>query len=306
MTRRFLLKLQVHRRPVAVLVMILACFGSTAAGQAPGRDWSAVEKALGRRGLSQPTDVMRFGFPRGDLQVAIGNVQLLPAFALGGWVAFHAEGAATTMMGDLVLTEAEVTPVLDRLRQDGVRITAVHNHLLGETPRITYAHIHGHGDPARLAETVHAALALTQTPLGQPPAVMPVRLDLDTTAITKALGISGRANGGVYQVSVPRATTVREEGRIVPPAMGLSTAINFQPLGGNRAAITGDFVMVASEVDAVQRALRASGISITALHSHLTDEQPRLFFMHFWAVDDATTLARGLRSALDRMAVKRS
>jgi hypothetical protein len=286
--------------------MTLACFGSSAAGQAPGRDWSAVEKALGRRGLLQPNDVMRFGFPRGDLQVAIGNVQLLPAFALGGWVAFHAESAATTMMGDLVLTEAEVTSVLDRLRQDGVRVTAVHNHLLGETPRITYAHIHGHGDPARLAETVHAALALTQTPLGQPPAVMPVRLDLDTTAITNALGISGRANGGVYQVSVPRATRVREEGRIVPPAMGLSTAINFQPLGGNRAAVTGDFVMVASEVDAVQRALRASGISITALHSHLTDEQPRLLFMHFWAVDDATTLARGLRSALDRMAVKRS
>lgn len=306
MTQLFQLKLQIHRRAAAVVAMVLACLGSTAAGQAPARDWSAVEKALGRRGLVQPNDVMRFGFPRGDLEVAIGNVQLLPAFALGGWVAFHPEGAATTMMGDLVLTEAEVTPVLDRLRQDGVRVTAVHNHLLGETPRITYAHIHGHGDPARLAETVHAALVLTKTPLGQPPAVMPVRLDLDTTAIAKALGFSGRANGGAYQVSVPRATAVREEGRVVPPAMGLATAINFQPLGGNRAAITGDFVMVASEVDAVQRALRASGISITALHSHLTEEQPRLLFMHFWAVDDATTLARGLRSALDRMAVKRS
>lgn len=295
-----------HRRRLLTLAaMMLTSVGSTAAGQTPSHDWSAVEKALGRRGLAQPNDVVRFGFPRGDLQVAIGDVQLLPAFALGGWVAFHAEGNAATMMGDLVLTEADVTPVLDRLRQDGVRVTAVHNHLLGESPRITYAHFHGHGDPTRLAETVHAALALTQTPLGQPPAVMPVRLDLDTAAIAKALGVSGRANGGVYQVGIPRAGAVHEDGRVVPPAMGLATAINFQPLGANRAAITGDFVMVASEVDAVQRALRAAGISITALHSHLTEEQPRLLFMHFWAVGDATTLARGLRSALDHMAVKR-
>lgn len=295
-----------HRRLFALAAITLAGARSTAAGQTPSHDWSAVERALGRRGLVQPNDVVRFGFPRSDLQVAIGDVQLLPAFALGGWVAFHSEGNAATMMGDLVLTDAEVTPVLDRLRQDGVRVTAVHNHLLGESPRITYAHIHGHGDPAKLAETVHGALALTQTPLGQPPAVMPVRLDLDTAAITKALGVSGRANGGVYQVGVPRAGAVRDDGRVVPPAMGFATAINFQPLGGNRAAITGDFVMVASEIDAVQRALRAGSISITALHSHLTDEQPRLLFMHFWAVGDATTLARGLRSALDHMAVKRS
>lgn len=296
----------VHRRLFMSVAVALACVGSAAAGQAPSHDWSAVEKALGRRGLAQPGDVMRFGFARGDLQVSVGDVQLLPAFALSGWVAFHPEGAVATMMGDLVLTDADVIPVIDRLRQDGVRVTAIHNHLLGEMPRVTYAHIHGHGDPARLAETVHAALALTQTPLGQPPAVMPVRLDLDTSAIVKALGVSGRANGGVYQVSVPRAAAIRDGGRVMPPAMGLATAINFQPLGGNRAAITGDFVMIASEVDAVQRALRAGGISITALHSHLTDEQPRLLFMHFWAVGDATTLARGLRSALDQMAVKRS
>lgn len=285
---------------VATLAISIPCVA-----QQPGHDWSAVEQALGRRGLVQPDGVIRFGFPRSDLQVDVGDVRVLPAFALGSWVAFRPEGARATMMGDLVLTEDELGPVTDRLREGGVDVTAVHNHLLGETPRVLYTHIHGHGDPARLARSVHAALALSKTPLGTPPAVMPVRIDLDTAAVAKALGISGRVNGGVYQVSVPRAGAIREGGASVSPAMGVATAINFQPLGGGRAAITGDFVMIAPEVDAVQRVLRAHHIAITALHSHMTDEQPRLLFMHFWAVDDAVTLAQGLRAALDKMAVVR-
>ena len=288
------------RTVVATAAISLPC-----AGQRPAHDWSAVEQMLGRSGLVQPDGVIRFGFPRGDLQVDVGGVRVLPALALGSWVAFRPEGARATMMGDLVLTEDELGPVTDRLREGGVDVTAVHNHLLGETPRVLYAHIHGHGDPARLAQSVHAALALSKTPLGTPPAVTPVRIDLDTAAVAKALGASGRVNGGVYQVSVPRAGPIREGGAAVSPAMGVATAINFQPLGGGRAAVTGDFVMIASEVDAVQRALRAHHIAITALHSHMTDEQPRLLFMHFWAVDDAVTVAQGLRAALDRMAVAR-
>jgi hypothetical protein len=275
-----------------------------ASGQS--RDWSAVEQALGRRGLIQPGGIMRFGFPRSDLNVTVGDLKLLPAFALGGWVAFRPEGSSATVMGDLVLTEDEVNTVADRLRQGGVAVTAIHNHLAHESPRVLYAHIHGHGDATRLAETVQAALATTQTPLGQPPAVMPVRIDLDTAAIAKTLGASGRVNGGSYQVGVPRARPIVEGGRALPPSMGVATAINFQPTGGNRAAVTGDFVMIASEVPRVQRALRDNHIEITALHSHMLDEEPRLFFMHFWAVDDAVTLARGLRAALDQMAVKHS
>lgn len=285
---------------VAVLVFSVPCTAQT-----PAHDWSAVEQALGRRGLAQPDGVIRFGFPRGDLQVNVGDVRVLPALALGSWVAFRPEGARATMMGDLVLTEDELGPVTDRLREGGVDVTAIHNHLLGETPRVLYAHIHGHGDPARLARSVHAALALSKTPLEPPPAIMPVRIDLDTAAVAKALGASGRVSAGVYQVSVPRAGSIREGGAALSPAMGVATAINFQPLGGGRAAVTGDFVMIASEVDAVQRALRAHHIGITALHSHMTDEQPRLLFMHFWAVDDAVTLAQGLRAALDKMAVRR-
>jgi hypothetical protein len=292
---------------VAIVALGIAASGSRAqpAGT-PTRDWSAVEQALGRRGLSQPGGVLRFGFPRSDLHVSVGDLQLLPAFALGGWVAFRPEGSSATMMGDLVLTESEVNTVSDRLRQGGVTVTAIHNHLTGESPHVLYAHIHGHGDATRLAETVHAALATTQTPLGQPPAVMPVRIDLDTAAIAKILGASGRVNGGSYQVSVPRARPIIEGGKPLPPAMGVATAINFQPTGGDKAAITGDFVMIASEVPRVQQALRDNHIEITALHSHMLDEEPRLFFMHFWAVGDAATLARGLRAALDQMAVKHS
>jgi hypothetical protein len=302
---------QLRRRSVQCLIAVVA-LGIAAAGSraqpaaTPTRDWSAVEQALGRRGLSQPGGVLRFGFPRGDLHVTVGDLQLLPAFALGGWVAFRPEGSSATMMGDLVLTEGEVNTVSDRLRQGGVTVTAIHNHLTGESPHVLYAHIHGHGDATRLAETVHAALATTQTPLGQPPAVMPVRIDLDTATIAKILGASGRVNGGSYQVGVPRARPIVEGGKPLPPSMGVATAINFQPTGGNRAAVTGDFVMIASEVPRVQQALRDNHIEITALHSHMLDEEPRLFFMHFWAVDDATTLARGLRAALDQMAVKHS
>ena len=296
----------VIRRSTYVHAMVAAvALSLPAAAQLPAHDWSAVEQALGRRGLSQPDGVIRFGFPRGDLQVDVGDVRVLPALALGSWVAFRPERGRATMMGDLVLTEDELSPVTDRLREGGIDVTAVHNHLQGETPRVLYTHIHGRGDAARLAEAVHAALALSKTPLGPPPAVTAVRIDLDTAAVAKALGAAGRVNGGVYQVSVPRAGVIREGGAPLSAAMGVATAINFQPLGGGRAAITGDFVMIASEVGAVQRALRAHHIGITALHSHMTDEQPRLLFMHFWAVDDAVTLAQGLRAALDRMAVAR-
>lgn len=293
------------RRTFVHAAVAVVALSLSAAAQLPAHDWSAVEQALGRRGLSQPDGVIRFGFPRSDLQVAIGDVRLLPALALGSWVAFRPEGGRATMMGDLVLTEDELSPVTDRLREGGIDVTAVHNHLQGETPRILYTHIHGRGDAAKLAASVHAALALSKTPLGPPPAVTAVRIDLDTAAVAKALGVAGRVTGGVYQVSVPRAGVIREGGAPLSPAMGVATAINFQPLGGGRAATTGDFVMIASEVDAVQRTLRAHHIGITALHSHMTDEQPRLLFMHFWAVDDAVTLAQGLRAALDRMAVAR-
>ena len=270
---------------------------------APARstiDWPAVEGALGRKGTMNPGGVMKFGFPRSDLHVTIGDVELKPALALGGWVAFLPIGRGSAMaLGDLVLTADEVGPVMQRLQQGGISQTALHNHVLGETPRVMYMHVMAEGDPAKIAETLRAALGESGTPASAaaPPAPN-AAIDLDTAAVARALGYAGKVNGGVYQVSVPRAERIRDMGREVPPSMGVATGINFQPTGGGKAAITGDFVLVGSEVNPVLRALRDNGIQVTAVHSHMLNESPRLFFMHFWANDDAVKLARGLQSAL--------
>ena len=275
-------------------------------GARPSADWSAVDQALGRTGAAQPGDVMKYSFPRSDLQVTAGDVALKPALALGSWVAFkRVAGGHVIAMGDLVLGEDEVAPVMRALQEGGVEQTALHNHVLHESPRVMYMHISAHGDATKVAQTIRAALGQSRTPLGPPAAAAPAGvIDLDTAAVARALGIAGKVNGGVYQVSVPRRETIREGGTEIPPSMGVATAINFQPTGGGKAAITGDFVMRASEVNNVIRALQQAGIQPTALHSHMLTEEPRLFFMHFWANDDAVKLAQGLRGALDRMAVK--
>lgn len=264
-------------------------------------DWKAVEAAMGRAGAVQAGDVYRFSLPRGDLTVTAAGVRVRPALALGSWVAFKAHGPGAVAMGDLVLAEGEVAPVISRLQQGGVEQTAVHHHILHESPRVVYVHIHAHGDPVKIAETVRAAVALTATPPPAPPPPASAEpFGIDTVLVARTLGHAGRVNGGVYQVSVPRAETIRQADFVIPPSMGLGTAINFQPTGGGKAAITGDFVLLASEVNPVIRALREHAIEVTSLHSHLLAEEPRLFFMHFWANDDATKLARGLRAALDR------
>jgi hypothetical protein len=277
--------------------------------------WTAVETALGRTSAAQPGGVIRFSFPRSDLTVTLDGVALKPAFALGGWLAFKPLPAnAALVMGDLVLTEKEIPTVMRELQSGGIEQTALHNHLLGEMPHVMYMHVMARGNAAAIAATVRRALSQTTTPMasaaaapGQPniiPAAAPslATSDLDTTRIVRTLGVSGRLNGVVYQVSVPRKERITMMGEEIPPSMGVATAINFQPTGGGKAAITGDFVLREAEVSPVMRALRAGGIEITALHSHMIDEQPRLFFMHFWANDDAVRLAGVLRGALDLMA----
>jgi len=269
-------------------------------------DWSKVDQALGRKGVELPGGVHKYGFPRSDLKVSIDGVAIKPALALGSWVAFLPEGSEAMCMGDLVLTDAEMSAVMKRLIESGVEITAIHNHLLRTTVPVFYMHVGGHGDPVRLAAALRAGLALSRTPL-QPaaPAQLPP-LALDAAAIEKILGFKGNANGGVYQVSVPRAETISEGGMALPPSMGTAIAINFQPTGEGKAAITGDFVLLGSEVNPVLKALREHGIEVTALHSHMIDDSPHLFFMHFWANDDAARLAQGLRAALDLANVKRT
>ena len=277
------------------LPLVLAILASNLAAQ----DWKAVEAAIGRPGVPQPSDVYRFNFPRSDLHVTAAGVRLKPALALGGWIAMKAHGNGVMAMGDLVLTESELTPVISRLQQGGVEQTAIHHHVIRESPRVLYVHVHADGDAVKIAETVRAALALTKVP-PPAPAAPPAAFDLDTAAVAHALGYSGRVNGGVYQVSVPRAESIRDGDFEIPPSMGLATAINFQPTGKGKAAIVGDFVMIASEVNTVIRALRENGIEATSLHSHLLTEEPRLFFMHFWANDNAVKLAGGLHAALEK------
>jgi hypothetical protein len=270
-------------------------------------DWSAVEQALGRKGSPQPGGVIKFGFPRGDMRVVIAGVSIKPALALGSWVAFAGDqGKENVVMGDLVLAEDEVGPVMRKLQDGGVDVTALHNHLEMEAPRVMYMHIGAHGDSKKIASVIRAALDLTKTPMAaQAPAPDTPPLDLDTVSIATALGVSGKVNGGVYQLNVPRLDHITEKGMEVPASMGVATAINFQPTGGGKAAVTGDFVMTADEVNPVMRALTGHTISVTAVHSHMLDESPRLFFMHFWANDNVAILTAGLRAALDRMNVKK-
>jgi hypothetical protein len=234
-------------------------------------------------------------------------VELKPALALGSWVAFKKTGDMTMVMGDLVLTEDEVTPVMTKLEEGGVEPTALHNHVLHESPRVMYMHIHAMGDGAKIAKAIHDALALSKTPFAAP-AAAPSNQDLgiDTKQIDQIMGQSGKINGGVYQFSVPRADKIMDNDMEVPPSMGVAQAINFQPTGGAKAAITGDFVLLASEVNPVIKALRENGIEVTALHSHMLVETPHLFFMHFWANDDSQKLARGLRAALDKVNIVKS
>lgn len=272
--------------------------------QADSTDWKAVDEVMGRSGKPQPGGVYRYSMARSDLQVRVDGVAIKPAFALGSWIAFKRTGEEAVAMGDLVLTEREIAPVMRKLQEEGMQQTALHNHLLLESSAVMYLHVHGHGDPAKIAAVVRAALALTKTPPQQPETAKQEAFELDTSAISRALGHSGQVNGGVYQVSVARAETIKSEGDEIPPSMGLATAINFQPTGAGRAAITGDFVIVAAEVNPVLKTLVENGITVTALHNHLLEEEPRLFFAHFWAHDDAAKLASGLRSALNQMNVK--
>jgi hypothetical protein len=292
-------------RVILTLLLSSVVAALAAAANAQEIDWQKVDAAFGRK-PAVSGDVHRYGFPRTDLQVSVDGVTIKPAFALGGWVAMKPVQGGAMAMGDLVLLETEINPVMSKLIEGGIDVSAVHNHLLHASPATFYMHVAGHGDPVKLASAIHAALAASKTPLEAPAASSPPpAVDLDTGQLEQIIGTKGQANGGVYQFGVPRRDAISEHGAtLVPPGpTGVATAINFQPTGGGKAAITGDFVLLGEEVNPVIKALRTNGIEVTALHSHMLTEQPRLFFMHFWANDDALKLAKGLREALDKTAI---
>jgi hypothetical protein len=280
------------------------------AADAADADWGKVASVLGKSGTEMPGGVYRVGLPRTDLHVMLDGVALKPTFALGSWLAFRPEGNDAMVMGDLVLTEPEIEPVMAKLAQEGIEITALHNHLMRAQPATFYMHVLGHGDPVKLAAALHEGLALSKTSLvnAPPPAAgaAPSKIDLDMAMLDQILGAKEQIAGGVYQANIRRGETVKDGGMEVPVAMGSAEAINFQPTGNGKAAITGDFVLTAAEVNPALRTLRQNGIEVTALHNHMLDDEPRLFFMHFWANDDAQKLAKGLRDALDKINVARS
>jgi hypothetical protein len=270
-------------------------------------EWKSVEQAMGKAGALNAGNVFKFGFPRRDLQVITRGVQVKPTFALGSWIAFKSMGTEAMVMGDLVLTPDEISPVMEKLQQGGIEQSALHNHIPDPKPAILYMHISGQGNPVKMATTIHAAIALTKTPLTAPSITPPAQeLEIDTKQIDQILGASGKANGGVYQFGIARAEKITENGMEVPASMGTATVINFQPTGVGKAAITGDFVLLGQEVNSVIRTLQQNGIEVTALHSHMLNEEPRTMYMHYWANDDAIKLARGLRLALDQTNRKKS
>jgi len=294
------------RAPTMLVSAALALAGTPALAQQV--DWGKVDAAMGRK-AAVTADVHRYGFPRSDLSVTLDGVTIKPGLALGGWVALKPAHGGAMVMGDLVLTEAEINPVMTALIHNGLEITAVHNHLLRANPATFYMHVGGHGDAEKLATAIVQALQSSKTPLAPPtPPAQPPAIDLDTAQLDQIIGAKGTNNGGIYAFGVPRRDLVKEGGMDITPAgpMGLATGINFQPTGGGKAAITGDFVLTAEEVNPVIKELRANGIEVTAIHSHMLDEQPRLIFMHFWANDDAVKLAKGLRAALDKTARAKS
>src|SRR5262250_739492 len=285
----------------AVVCAVLAVFASTALLHAAEPDWKAVEQALGKSGQLQPGDVYRVGMPRTDLSVTVKGVPVKAGFALGSYAAFRQVGDHAMVMGDLVLLDAEVPAVMSGLFANGLEVTAVHNHLNEMSPHVMYMHYEGHGEAVQLAKGLRQALSASATPFGGSPTPAASGPALDPKPIESALGRQGRdVGGGVFQVTVPRVEAITAMGQPLLPAMGVVTVMNFQPTTDGKAAITGDFVLLDQEVNPVAASLRQHDIDVTALHNHGLMDTPRLFYMHFWANDDAVKLARALREALDR------
>jgi Domain of Unknown Function (DUF1259) len=289
---------------LTLLTLVVALSGPTIARSAD-IDWKKVDAALGKTAVVAG-EVHRYALARSDLHVTLDGVAIKPALALGGWVAFAPMHGEAMVMGDLVLLETEITPVMTKLLDGGLDITAIHNHILRASPATFYMHVGGHGDPEKMATVIRSALSsASKTPLDPlaPNPNPPPAIDLDTVKLDAVMRVKGTANGGVYQFGVPRRDPIMEGGMKIGGALGGANGIGFQPTGDGKAAITGDFLVTGDEVNPLIRELRAGDIEVTAIHSHMLDEQPRLFFIHFWANDDAMKLARGIRAALDKTAV---
>ena len=287
---------------------VAGCLAATLAVAASADPvWDKVGETVGKPGTEMAGGTYRIALPRTDIKATLDGIELKPGFALGGWLAFQKISNGAMVMGDLVLTQEEVNPVMAKLLAGGISVTALHNHLLRNAPFTMYMHVYGHDDPVKLAAALHAGLAQSKTPMtAAPAAATPPQIDLDIDALDQILGAKGVNNGGILGYGIRRAEPIKDAGMEVPAAMGSAIGVNFQPTGDGKAAITGDFVLLGSELEPVLAALRQNGIEVTAIHNHMVDEQPRLFFVHFWANDDAKKLARGLKAALGHVNIAKS
>ena len=286
-------------------VLGLALMAAAVAHATPAQ-YDKVDAVFGKQSQALQGNVYKYTWPRNDLHITVNGTPIAPGLALGSWAAFTPIKDQTWVMGDLVLLQPEVGPVIERLQESNFEITGIHNHLINETPRVMYIHYMGRGDPEQLATSLRSALEQTRTPLKAmappPSAKSPPSWVSD---IESALGRKGKLNGQVYAVSVPRAEADRAGNESIPSGMGLETALNFQQTGG-KIASTGDFVLIASEVNPVIKTLRQHGVVITALHNHMLDDSPHLFFLHYWALGESSDVAGGLKAALANMNIKPS
>jgi hypothetical protein len=281
----------------------LALLPSAVFGQ--GLDTASIDQVFGRSG-QKAGEVYKLGFPRTDLHVVVNGVAIKPGLALGSWAAFSGTDNHATVMGDLVLLQGEVNPVMRKLRSAGFEIMALHNHLLNESPRVMYMHYMGQGTAKELAQSLHDALAMSKTPLGKPAASPHGSTTTPgwVKAVQEAMGRQANFSGGVLSFAVPRSTAIMMNSMIIAPAQGAAESINFQEAGAGKVATTGDFVLTADEVNPVISALQEHNISVTALHGHMLNEEPRLFFMHFWGVGSPSAVGEGIKAALAKVSTK--
>lgn len=291
--------MKIPRAFLVGLILLMPCLA-----RAQAINGAKLDEVFGRSG-NRIGEIYKFGFPRTDLHVKVHGVAVKPGLALGSWAAFAGSGQNARLMGDLVLLPGEVPAVMAKLRDSGIEITALHNHLIGENPRVMYMHYMGQGRPERLAKSLRAALELSGTPLSKPATVgkaSPQPGFVET--VEDILNRRGNFSGGVLHFGIPREQQVRMNSMTVPPAMGTAEGIGFQQAGPGQIATAGDFVLTAEEVNPVISTLLDHQIQVTALHNHMLEEQPRLFFMHFWGSGPAERIAGGIKASLEKVRIK--
>jgi Domain of Unknown Function (DUF1259) len=291
-----------------VLVILFSLFVIQCSNSQDNK-WQGVSDVLQRNGTLKD-NVYKVGFPRADLDVKIGDIKIAAGLAFGGWVAFmDSDGmnmeSGTMIMGDLVLLESEIPEVQKSLLSNGIKISAIHNHLLQESPKVMYMHIYGNGDKVKLAQSIKEALQKSATILDTNLLPKSSAPQSDWSKVENILNYTGAKKGNLLNLNIPRNDEIKDNGMIIPPFMGVANAINFQ-MADDKAFTTGDFVLLADEVDNVMNALIQGGFTVTALHSHMLFESPRLFFMHFWGYDSPENLAQTLKSALDKTNYKKN